>query len=88
VTAAVSLGTLSPSDVEVQLVHGPVGDNTEIDEPTVAPMVPEGTSGDGRRVYRATFACTRAGRYGWAVRIVPAHPDLRTWTEVGCVTNA
>ena len=44
-TAAVMLGELSPSDVEVQLVHGPVGQGDEIDHPSVVAM----TANGGRR---------------------------------------
>ncbi|MFN2606874.1 MAG: alpha-glucan family phosphorylase [Acidimicrobiales bacterium] len=89
VTAIVALGDLSPADVEVQVLHGPVTHTDELQEVTVAPMVVDGDGvvGDGRggHRYRAAFPCARAGRYGWTVRVVPTHPDLRTWAEVGCV---
>ncbi len=34
------------------------------------------------------FVCERAGRYGIAVRVVPAHPDLVTFAEMDCVAWA
>ena len=33
--------------------------------------------------YSGSFACERAGRYGFTVRVVPSHPDLRTFAELG-----
>ena len=33
-------------------------------------------------------ACETAGRYGFTVRVVPSHDDLRTFAELGCVAWA
>ncbi len=81
--ASVSLGSLSPADVQVQFVHGPVGLNDEIDNPTVVPMT-QGTAGS----WSATFVPTQAGRNGYTVRVVPTHPALSSWAEVGVHTTA
>jgi starch phosphorylase len=89
VVAGVVLGELSPADVEVQLLHGPVDGTGELTDPTVVPMVPHEDGGDrGEHRYEATFVSGRAGRYGWTLRVVPTHPDLQTWAEVGCVVWA
>lgn len=84
VTAAVSLGPLSPDDVEVQLLHGPVGPTDELQSPAVTAMRFDAT-GDTEGSYRfeGAFTCDRAGRYGFSVRVVPSHPDLATWAELG-----
>jgi starch phosphorylase len=84
-SARVELGQLAPSDVEVQLLHGQVGLNDELTEPSVVAMVPSATVPGG---YDAGFPCDHAGRYGFAVRVVPSHPELRTWADVGLVTWA
>ncbi|MPY92455.1 MAG: alpha-glucan family phosphorylase [Acidimicrobiia bacterium] len=82
VTAVVGLGRLGPEDLEVQLLHGTVGEAGELVGPTVTTMEHvEATAGEHR--YAATFSPTRAGRYGYTVRIVPAHPDLVTPVELG-----
>ena len=83
--------SLGPDDVEVQLVHGPVGNTDEIVEAAIAPMhlitaVDAGGSGSGvagQHRYEGTFTCDRPGRYGFTVRVVPSHPDLLTWAELG-----
>jgi starch phosphorylase len=56
---------------------------------TVAPMVPRGSEEDGRVArYEGSFTCEHAGRYGYTVRVVPTHPDLRNFAEVGRITWA
>ena len=47
----------------------------------------DGSDPTGRR-YAGSFACDQAGRYGFAVRVVPSHPDLTTFAELGCVVWA
>ena len=89
VHAVVSLGSLTGGDVAVQLVHGPVGSNDEIAEPAIVAMDPNGLD-DAPGTYRYTgrFSCGTAGRYGFTVRVVPAHPDLVTSVELGYVAWA
>jgi starch phosphorylase len=80
VSAVVALGGLAVTDVQVELVHGPVGLSEELVDPQSVAMDP---SGDGR--FTATFELDRGGRYGYTVRVVPSHPDLVTPVELGCV---
>jgi starch phosphorylase len=85
VTAVVSLGSLGPADVEVQLLHGPVGQHDEIAPASVVAMTPEPS--DASR-WTAGFTCDRAGRYGYTVRIVPSHPDLTNPIDLGRIAWA
>jgi len=88
VVAEVSLGALTTADVAVQVLHGPVGPTDELTEPSIAAMTPVADSSGGTIRYEGSFSCDRAGRYGFTVRVVPAHPDLLSYTELGCVTWA
>ena len=88
VAATVALGDLSPDDVAVEVVHGPVGPNDELRETTTTVMGLVVRDHDGRWNYEGSFECERPGRYGFAVRVVPAHPDLTTFAELGRVTWA
>jgi starch phosphorylase len=81
VAAVADLGRLGPDDVQVQVVHGPVGNTDEIVEAAASTM--DLVSGSGPYRYQGTFTCDRAGRYGFTVRVVPSHPDLLTWAELG-----
>ena len=84
----VALGSLTADDVEVQLLHGPVGQNDELVHPTVTTMTPAGDGASGTLRYRGTFSCGRAGRYGFTVRVVPHHPAVVTPVEPGRVAWA
>jgi starch phosphorylase len=83
VNAIVSLGELTPEDVEVQLLHGPAGQADELTASQVVVLDQAGPADDGHLRYRGTFACDKAGRYGVTVRIVPNHPSLVTPVELG-----
>ncbi|MGH2693534.1 MAG: alpha-glucan family phosphorylase [Actinomycetota bacterium] len=85
VAATVRLGPLSTDDVVVQLAHGRVGANGELTNASVVEMEAEGCE-DGICVYRGEFTTEEAGLYGFAVRVVPSHPDLIDNMEMGLVT--
>ncbi len=85
VDAVVSLGALASDDVEVQLLHGPVGQGDELERPAVTPMTEVERTDDIHARYRGEFTCDDAGRYGFTVRVVPAHPDLAASAEMGRV---
>jgi glycogen phosphorylase len=84
----VSLGKLSPDDVQVQLIHGPAGQGEELSAPTVVSMAPAGATDHDHLRYTGTFSCEQAGRYGVTVRIVPAHQDLVSSAELGRIAWA
>ncbi|HTC80797.1 MAG TPA: DUF3417 domain-containing protein, partial [Acidimicrobiia bacterium] len=97
VEAVVALGQLGQRDVEVQLLHGPVGANEELQPAAIVTMdlvgldePAPGEPGEAKNLHRysGSFPCERAGRYGFTVRVVPSHPDLRTFAEMGCVAWA
>jgi starch phosphorylase len=87
VTASITLGPLSPGDVAVQLLTGPVGERDELVDPLVTTMRYEG-DGDGTVRYRGQVRCDRAGRFGFTVRVVPAHPDMAAPVELGRIVWA
>jgi starch phosphorylase len=88
VEAEVAMGSLSADDVEVQLVHGPVGQHDEIEHPTITRMTPVEENGTGSLRYGGVFSCDTAGRYGFTVRVVPSHSDLIVSVELGRVAWA
>ncbi|MGH2685298.1 MAG: alpha-glucan family phosphorylase, partial [Actinomycetota bacterium] len=88
VEATVAIGNLDAADVEVQLIHGPVGQNDELEDGEVVTMESTSDAGNGHLHYRGSFTLTRAGRYGFTVRIVPANSDLATPLELGVVAWA
>ena len=73
----------------MQLVHGPVGHGDYLMAERIEPMEVSGKASDGTTwCYKGSFSCERPGRYGYALRVVPSHPDLLTFAEVGRVAWA
>ena len=90
VSADVHLGSLTPEDVAVELLHGPVAAGDEITTARVVRLERnDSASANGQLVsYRGSFLCGEAGRHGYTVRIVPSHRDLADPVEMGCVAWA
>jgi starch phosphorylase len=87
VRAFVALGDLAPDDVEVQLVHGLVDNLGEVPNPRTVVMSHNGAARDGGAwVYRGTIPCRTSGHHGFAVRVLPKHPDLANPFEPGLIT--
>ena len=81
----VSLGELSPSDVDVQVLHGRI---TESDTPGRHPAesltLVESYEG-GRHRYDGHVALSSTGAFGYTARVLPSHPHLAGPAELGCV---
>jgi starch phosphorylase len=72
VTAKVKLGGISPDEVLVEVYHGLLDTNGQIDSGETATMFAQGTpAGDGTVVFRGEIPCRRAGRRGYSVRLMP-----------------
>jgi starch phosphorylase len=87
VTASVALGRLTPGEVRVELLHGPVARGDELVAPSVVALGEAGRDGDVTR-FRGSITCERSGRYGFTLRVVPAGPDVVTPLELGLVAWA
>ncbi|MEM9607316.1 MAG: alpha-glucan family phosphorylase [Actinomycetota bacterium] len=82
VGAEVALGGLDPADVRVQVLVGRVDADDEIVEAAGMDMTHDG-DGDGVHGYRGDVGVDQTGTFGLTVRVVPAHPDLAGWSELG-----
>ncbi len=88
VRAFVSLGELTPDDVEVQVCYGNVSDSDEIGRTSVLRLTHVESYEDGRHAFAARLELDTAGSFGYSVRIVPSHPAMAGVTELGLVANA
>lgn len=85
--AVVALGDLTPDDVEVQAVFGPVDDHDEVHDAGALRLVHAGTV-DGTHRYEGTLRLDRPGPCGYTVRVLPSHRLLSGPAELGLVTTA
>jgi starch phosphorylase len=88
VAATVSLGSLTPEDVEVQMVVGRVGQSGELEHPVMTTLVEEGPGGDGRHRFSGSAPLDTAGRMGVTVRVVPRHELAGNPVDLGFVAWA
>jgi starch phosphorylase len=88
VRASVALGDLAPSDVTVQVLHGPIdthgdlfADAARLDLSFAAgdANTPSGSAGE----WTGTYTVGRSGAYGLTVRVFPTNPLLANPFELG-----
>jgi starch phosphorylase len=70
----VSLGSLAPEDVAVQVVHGRVDEQDQITGTSAVELAHEEEYEGGRHRYVGTVTLARPGPFGYTVRVVPDHP--------------
>ncbi len=82
VQAEIVLGELQPSDVRVEFYHGQVDQHGRIMEGRAMAMTHAKPNGVGSYLFSGVVPCERSGQYGYAIRILPRHPDLSNAFEM------
>jgi starch phosphorylase len=85
VQAQVHLGDLKPTDVSVELFHGPLDAQGLIGRGEVLPTLIAQSKGTGTYIFAGALSCRTSGRHGYAVRIVPNHEDLDNPFEMNLI---
>ncbi|MET4782603.1 alpha-glucan family phosphorylase [Glaciihabitans sp. UYNi722] len=90
VRAHVNLAGLTPDDVAVEVVFGRAreGDRLENVERRELTAVPGSTDATGTVQFTGTVTLSRAGSFGYNVRVVPRHPLLASPAELGLIAVA
>jgi starch phosphorylase len=77
--ARVSLGSLTPEDVRVELYLGRVDPAGELVDAQATLMQPAGQDKAGSFSFETSdVTCFGSGQHGYTVRVLPYHPDLTT----------
>jgi len=84
----VSLGELSPDEVDVEIYYGPVDAQNNILNSNTAIMTKKENKGNGRYVYEYVLSCKNPGRFGLTARVKPrgntwdhSVPGFVKWAE-------
>ncbi len=85
VRARIKLGAISPDEVAVELYYGPLDARGLITTGSSRPLACQGANGDGIFQYTGAIPCEYSGQYGYALRIVPNHPQMAARYNVGLV---
>jgi starch phosphorylase len=79
----VSLGSLAPDDVDVQVVHGRVDETDQLRDPGATSLAVAESYEQGRYRFDGEVALRRTGAFGYTVRVVPRHDRLAGSAELG-----
>ncbi|GMU20876.1 MAG: glycogen phosphorylase [Phycisphaerae bacterium] len=86
VSAQIRLGSIKPEEVSVELYYGPLDARGLITTGTSAPLSCQGSNGSPETYrYSGAIPCEFSGQYGYALRIVPSHPEMAARYHVGLV---
>ena len=85
VSVQVNLGTLTPADVEVQIVYGLLDSMGELATPKSKALTPAGEAGPTQS-FIGKVHCERSGQFGFSVRVLPKHANLPTPFEPAVIT--
>ena len=89
VTSYVSLGDLTPDDVEVQVVHGRTNHHgDELHDVSSVPLAHVESYEHGRHQFSGDLVLRSSGAFGYTVRVLPKHDGLARPSELGLVANA
>lgn len=88
IKAYVSLGELSPQDVEVAVVYGKVTEADELCTFNDARLTLVEQYEAGRALFQGEVTLAASGEFGYSVRILPYHRLLSSPAEMGLVVNA
>ncbi len=86
IKALVKLGRISPDDISVELYHGPVDTWGNIRRGSAVRMdYKEASEQQGEHWFVGSMPCSKTGRHGVAVRVLPMHDDLVNPYEMGLI---
>ncbi len=83
VHAFVNLGTLTPDDVQVQVVHGRADADDVLTGATTAPLAVGESFDGGRYRFDGQVRLDRSGPFGYTVRVIPLNPNLTVGGRAG-----
>jgi starch phosphorylase len=86
IRSLVKLGNIKPSDISVEIYHGPVDNWENIKNGSVVRMNYEkAAEQEGEHWFVGSMPCNQTGQHGMTVRILPTHPDLANPYEMGLI---
>jgi starch phosphorylase len=86
VEATIVLGRLGPSDVAVELYHGSLDMDGQLQHGQAVEMAAQGNpDAEGRVHFVADMPCGRTGLAGYTVRVLPRHEALPDSRELGLI---
>lgn len=86
IQAGVEFGKLSADEIRVELVVSESDESARSKKPVIIPMEKTATSDvEDTIVYYGTYRAIKSGRFVYGIRVMPGHPDLLLYQELGLV---
>ncbi|MGA0566263.1 alpha-glucan family phosphorylase [Rathayibacter sp. KR2-224] len=86
--AHVELGTLTPSDVTVEVVYGRTGEDEQLADARRERLEPNDGGSGSTVAFVGVVPLDRSGSFGYTVRVVPNHPAMANPAELGLIATA
>jgi starch phosphorylase len=86
--AHVALGSLTSSDVTVEVVHGLIDQTDQLVGVRRERLQPRDGGTDGTVAFEGVVPLDRSGAFGYTVRVVPDNPAMASPAELGLVATA
>ncbi|MGV8883051.1 MAG: alpha-glucan family phosphorylase [Rhodoglobus sp.] len=86
--ASVNIDGLSPEDLAVEVVYGHAHESDRLDNVTHLRLTLASAEGVNPAVFAGSVPLSRAGSFGYTVRVVPTHPLLNSPAELGLIAVA
>lgn len=83
--AHVHLGPIRPEDVHVEVYHGALTSDGDIHHGVAVGLSFSHSGTNGDHWFKGALPCARSGRNGYAIRVVPNHPQLGDRYDQGLV---
>ena len=81
----VSLGELTPDDVDVQVIHGRITENDNLVDTSAESLKLVESYEGGRHRFDGQVALSSTGAFGYTARVLPRNSHLAGPAELGCV---
>ena len=85
VKSLISLGSLEPHDIQVELYKGAIDTNGKITDADTAVMTYQGKDSGGNSLYTTEIAYSASGLQGLSLRVLPHNPHLSNPYELGLI---
>ena len=80
------LGKLTEDELKVELVIGEPEEGESIKDPFIVSMTKTGFDTEkGLTLYTGRYRASKPGKFVYGIRVLPSHPDLLDYQELGLV---
>ncbi|MBN1515799.1 alpha-glucan family phosphorylase [Candidatus Sumerlaeota bacterium] len=85
VKVEIEIGDLDPDSLRVEVYYGVLDSEGRLTASTIMPLEKAGDKHGASCVYQGSIRTEKSGGYGYAVRVLPNHPDLSTHNMPGYI---